>query len=187
MRIFLSLVILSLLVICGIYVHSMYTMVANFRENTAHRDMERYAILSYVPESVPETPILYDVYINRTLEATFEFYRDALEFAKDKKNASIFEHHTLSWVWDNHPPFELNVNNMRIMHSSFWAAREEALMYDSAYITFRPTGGKIWDSDYTPASSHFLHVPLIHQLPELPRGCEVTSLAALRRQTLPIG
>jgi len=173
-------VIICLLVICGIYVHSLYILLQNHLESTVSKDADFYANLRYATvESDDNFFILYDVYVNRTLEATFELYKDAYDYAKDNSNASIYEHHTLSWVWDNYPPFELNVNNMRIMHSSFISAKEEALKYDDAWITFKHSGAKIWERDYTPASSYFIDVPMIEQLPELPRGCEVTSLAML--------
>ena len=190
MRKFLTFVIAALFIACGIYIHSLYIMVEHVRAAQKERGIEFEAIrtqgLSHAPlydtteENGINSAMLYDVFVNRQLVATFENLSDAKEFAANRQNASIFEQQSLSWVWDNHPQFELHINNVRMLYHTFLSAREEAVNHDDAFIVFRRSGRRVWDSAFSPSVSHFIEgVPLILQQPRLNRGCGVVSLAML--------
>ncbi|MED0673410.1 C39 family peptidase [Aneurinibacillus aneurinilyticus] len=62
---------------------------------------------------------------------------------------------------------------------TFAEAASYAKKYKESYIQFGPTGVPIWENKVLPAEADLIDAPLISQLPELPRGCEVTSLAML--------
>jgi len=192
MRLFLTLVIAVLIVACGIYVHSLYILVENVRAAQAERAEEFAAAQLEAAadeanadnrndnEPASGNGFLYDVFINRQLVATFEDLSDAKDFAVTRQNASIFEQQSLSWVWDNLPQFELNLGDVRMLFGTFQAAREAAREHEEAFILFRRSGQRVWDSTRMPALSHHIeNVPLILQQPRLNRGCGVVSLAML--------
>ena len=180
MRKFLVFVVLCLCIVCGLHVSNLYMIVAAHQQNMASKDEDYYEQMRYEPESAEEEEIAYDVYLNNRLDTTYEFYADAVDYAKVIPNTSIYERHTGLWVWDNFPPYELNINNIRVMYSSFAQAREDAAEQEDAYISFRTSSSAmIWEKDYENKGAYMIDVPLIRQLPELPRGCEVTSLAML--------
>ena len=180
MRKFLVGVIICLCIICGIYVNNLYIIVAQHQQSMSSKDEEYYEQIRYVSEVSDEVEIAYDVFMNNKLDTTYEFYSDAVDYAKGIPNTSIYERHTGLWVWDNFPPYELNVNNVRIMYSSFAQAKEDAAEHDDAYISFRTSSSSIiWEKDYENKGAHMIDVAHIRQMPELARGCEVTSLAML--------
>jgi len=180
MRKFLVFVIICLCAICGLYVNNLYVIVANYQQNMVSKDEQYYEQIRKEPEPPEEVEITYDVYLNNRLDSTYEFYAEAVDYAKSFPNTSIYERHTGQWVWDNFPPYELNINNVRVMYSSFAQAKEDALEHDGAFISFRSSASsKIWEKEYKNKGGHKMDVPVIMQLPELARGCEVTSLAML--------
>jgi len=168
-------------------------MVENVREAQRERGREFEALrnLGFTPEFTVEASVapdavnqgssmLYDVFVNRQLMASFANLTDAKVFARNHANASIFEQNSLSWVWDNHPLFELHVNNVRILYNTFAGAREAARSYENAHIVFRRSGRVVWNDAYERAPYYFIEgVPLILQQPRLPRGCAVVSLCML--------
>jgi len=180
MRKFLVGVIICLCVICGLYVNNLYVIVTQYQNNMAIKDEEFYEQIRRTPPPKVEVEIAYDVYLNKKLDSTFEFYSDAVNYAKAITNTSIYERHTGLWVWDNFPPYELNIDNVRVMYSSFSQAKADAIEQDYASISFRTSASTVvWEKDYVNKGEHMIEVELIRQLPELPRGCEVTSLAML--------
>ena len=180
MRKFLVFVILCLCAICGLHINNLYMIVSKHQQNIEVKDDEYYEQMRYVPEPAEEAEIAYDVYLNNRLDTTYEFYADAVDYAKIIPNTSIYERHTGLWVWDNFPPYELNINNVRIMYSSFIQAREDADQQEDAFISFRTSSSStVWQKGYINKGAHMIDVALIRQLPELARGCEVTSLAML--------
>ncbi|MCL2566033.1 MAG: C39 family peptidase [Defluviitaleaceae bacterium] len=192
MRKFLAIVVAILFIISGIYIHSLYIMVESVRVAQRERGEEFEAIrsLAFTPDLPvgasayetyePISSMLYDVFVNRQIIASFTNLSDARNFAESHANASIFEQNSLSWVWDNHPQFELHVNNVRILYNTFAAAREAARNYDNAQIIFRRSGRVVWSENYIRSLHYFIeNVPLILQQPRLPRGCGVVSIGML--------
>jgi uncharacterized protein YvpB len=62
---------------------------------------------------------------------------------------------------------------------SFAEALDFAKKHTSTYILFTKSGSLLWDNIEKMPEKARNTVPLITQMPELPRGCEVTSLAML--------
>jgi uncharacterized protein YvpB len=61
----------------------------------------------------------------------------------------------------------------------FAAAADYARKQQRAFIYYRKNSSLIWDNATPLPKQINVRVPLIMQMPELPRGCEVTSLAML--------
>ncbi|MDL2248415.1 C39 family peptidase [Tyzzerella sp. OttesenSCG-928-J15] len=179
MRKFLVFVILCLIILCGFQIHNLYLIVSSHQESLAAKDSTYYTEIRQTEEDNEEYDIVYDVFINNEYDSSYEYYSEAVNYAKSITNSAIYEKHTSSWVWDNYPPFELNVNNVRIMYSSFAQAVADSAQYENPYITFKNSSSTVWEENYANKGAYFMDVTPIKQLPELPRGCEVTSLTML--------
>ena len=90
----------------------------------------------------------------------------------------------------NQPPPEqgkpvapYNVFTLDSDNYTMFPSMAEALFYarriNPSFIYHWDSGRLLWDNMSTPPASAKLEAPFIYQLPELPRGCEVTSLAML--------
>lgn len=123
----------------------------------------------------------YEVYQNNYIIEIFNTYEEALEYAQQFANSSIKRTGEYTWIWDNNPPYEVYQNyNMLKQFIDY----EEALLYAKNYsnssVFYRKSNTFIWGSQVNiPDSYKIPNVPLIGQYPELPRGCEVTSVAML--------
>jgi uncharacterized protein YvpB len=77
-------------------------------------------------------------------------------------------------------PVELNFDeNSEPWNQTFAEALASAKEQGAKALYWRKTNSFIWSENFSLPSSRTSKAPLIYQLPELPRGCEVTSLAML--------
>ena len=123
----------------------------------------------------------YYVYQKSELIGTFSTYAEALDYAVGFENAAIKQKGMTNLLWNNYAPYNVFLSaNEYYEFNSFEEARSFAVAKPQAYIYYRPSNSLIWDNVSDMRQSAFVNnVPLIQQFPELPRGCEVTSLAML--------
>ena len=86
MRKFLVVVILCLCGICALHISNLYTIVTKHQQNMEVKDDEFYEQIRHVPEPVEAVEISYDVFLNNRLDSTYEFYSDAVDYAKALPN-----------------------------------------------------------------------------------------------------
>ncbi|MDT8858895.1 C39 family peptidase [Alkalihalobacillus sp. MEB130] len=95
---------------------------------------------------------------------TFEQFNLANVFHFDEKKTSYSVYHQGNYL-EGFSTFEEAVN---------WASQKEGRQ-----VHYDTIGSLVWEDIKQKPQTVMLDVPLISQLPELPRGCEVTSLAML--------
>lgn len=123
----------------------------------------------------------YEVYQNNYIIEIFNNYEEALEYAEGLENSSIKRTGEYRWIWDNNPPYEVYQNYTFL--KSFIDYKEAILYaqnYSNSSVFYRKSNTFIWGSQVNIPSRYVIsNVPIIGQYPELPRGCEVTSVAML--------
>jgi uncharacterized protein YvpB len=136
------------------------------------------------PELVPGTenyPFL--VYVETQLQTRKQSLDEATEYAKGHINASVVYRSTNEVIWDNFIAFNVFYEFDRYAEfDTFGEAVAFASDKERAFIFHRRNNAMIWSNlNELPASHRISGVEVILQNPELPRGCEVTSLAMLLR------
>lgn len=110
--------------------------------------------------------------------ASIVYYASKNDLALDF--ASFLDVPSLNEVSEYDLPFLLIKNNEIIGDFDLYSeAINAALLSEDTEVHLHVQGNLIWHRNINIAEKVLLNVPLIEQLPELPRGCEVTSLAML--------
>lgn len=125
---------------------------------------------------------MFTIYVDGVAMDSFTSFEEAVFFAKQVEKSFIVKSGSSRWLWDNYPPYNVFVKNSPdyLEFYTFKEALEYARPYKKASIYYRKDSSQIWSSyDELLPVKHIQGVPSILQYPELPRGCEVTSLAML--------
>ncbi|WP_051331169.1 C39 family peptidase [Aneurinibacillus terranovensis] len=121
----------------------------------------------------------FEVYEYNTLLKSFGTFEEAVNYARQHTHASVRKKQG-DELWNNYGPFIVYTNGR---YASDFSTYKEALSYarkaKSAAIYTHIDHLLIWNSGDPLKGSAQVDAPLLSQLPELPRGCEVTSLAML--------
>ena len=123
----------------------------------------------------------FQVYQNDKLINSFFDYKEAVAYASKYENASIKRYKGNVWLWDNTPQYNVYLDNsekFKPFHS-FADAVAFAKKNKYADIYYIKNSEFIWNNHEILQNKIIENVPHIRQLPELKRGCEVTSLAML--------
>lgn len=106
---------------------------------------------------------------------------EAIEKAEKAKRSIAINTYNKQWVYSDFEPFLVITENA--VHD--FANLKEAIKYakknEHSAIYYKNNTDIIWKSDYSNLSKISLDVPLVNQKPELPRGCEVTSLTMIMK------
>lgn len=123
----------------------------------------------------------YFVYKENMLAGIFSTYEEAYSFAQNHKYSSIKKKGITNLLWDNYPPYNVFTSSDKYYEFDTYAdACAFANEQDTAYVYYRGNNSLIFGSNsIRPESAFINNVPHNLQLPELPRGCEVTSLSML--------
>lgn len=123
----------------------------------------------------------YDIFQNSKYIGSFTLEQDAIAYAKLYDHTIVKNKQAGIVIWDNYPAFNVFTDDSNyIEFISFAEASIFAENVERSYIYYRKNNALIWNSsDMIEPSSIIENIPLILQNPELPRGCEVTSLAML--------
>lgn len=104
---------------------------------------------------------------------------EAVTKASQVKRSIAINTYDDTWVYSDLYPFMIITNSGIHDFKSF----DEAIVYAKKYkyqeLYYKNNKNIIWTNKITLKDEVILDVPRIKQLPELPRGCEVTSLAML--------
>lgn len=123
----------------------------------------------------------FQVYQNDRLVKSFFDYNEAVEYASGLENASVKRYNGNFWLWDNTPQYNVYLDGKDDFKSfkSFSDAAYYAAGYSYADIYYRKSNKFVWNNHEQLINKTIEGVPHIKQLPELKRGCEVTSLSML--------
>lgn len=123
------------------------------------------------------------LYVDNVQIGEFETFDEAMaEVTKHSyKNAGITYVYQAGYVWDNYPEFQVGTStNDYKDFDTYIEAMDYARTFPRAFVYYRKNYGTVWSNvSEIPEHYQIADVPMILQNPELPRGCEVTSLAML--------
>ncbi|MFF2157316.1 C39 family peptidase [Paenibacillus chitinolyticus] len=139
--------------------------------------------------TAPEAPIekntalkegmSYRVYQHAHFLDGFATRQEAVSFAKQYANATV-KNRKDEVVWDSFPPYRVYQSEKFLAYYDSYAdAVSHAKKYANSFVTYKTAAKPIWTFGGPSKQPVYINVPLIRQLPELPRGCEVTALASL--------
>jgi uncharacterized protein YvpB len=127
--------------------------------------------------SVLSKGLEFSVYQNEQYLKGFTSKEDAMAYASGYASSSVRNQQGV-WIWDNLPPFKVYQDDKRIGNfPSFIEALNYAELYANSSIIYNSE--LVWSGDHLPESYQINNVQQIYQLPELERGCEVTSMAMM--------
>ncbi len=134
-----------------------------------------------IEKSQPIPEGKYEVYQKGNLIKKFLTYEEAKAYALQYDHTFVKEKGTIRWLWDNYPQYNVFVkSDDYVEFSTFLEALNYAKKQDRAFVYYRKNNSLVWSTADTAKDAFMIkNVPLILQYPELPRGCEVTSLAML--------
>lgn len=104
---------------------------------------------------------------------------EAVSKASQIKRSIAINTYDNTWVYSDLYPFMIITDNGIHDFISFNQAIQYAKKYKYQEIYYKTDTNVIWTTNIILKDKLILDVPVIKQLPELPRGCEVTSLAML--------
>ncbi|MCI8804602.1 MAG: hypothetical protein HFE59_01650 [Clostridiales bacterium] len=123
----------------------------------------------------------FQVYQNDKLINSFFDFKEAVEYAAKYENASVKRYNGNFWLWDNTPQYNVYLDGKDdfTAFNSFAEAADFARDNEYADIYYRKNNKFVWNNHEELKNFTIRNVGHITQLPELKRGCEVTSLAML--------
>jgi uncharacterized protein YvpB len=123
---------------------------------------------------------IYSVYSEDKLLKTFEKFEDAIYYADMQTDAYVMKKGSTEWLWHNIPKYHIYSGSKFIEKSDNYVdAVNKASKYEKGYVYNYDDSVMQWSNTIVVQKSVLLDVKFISQLPELIRGCEVTSLAML--------
>ncbi|WP_157950256.1 C39 family peptidase [Vallitalea okinawensis] len=162
--------------------YMLLTFPLNLSEATSNQLVEQppnsgITQLEEIPDSNKNT---FDVYRYDTKSKQFSSLEEAINYAEDYTRAYIIQDNQEEWIWDNFNPYIVYSEDTYLKDFiTFQEAYEYAKNFQSGIITYEDEYKRVWMRDYDKRGSSYMEVPKLNQYPELPRGCEVTSLAML--------
>ncbi len=123
----------------------------------------------------------YLVFVDNLLADSFDDFESAKNYAEKRNNTLIREKNKTNYIWDNYAEFLVYVDTENYSEfKDFKSAVDFANSKERAFVYFRKNSALLWTNVDKYKDSHQIKsVGQIKQMPELPRGCEVTSLAML--------
>lgn len=166
--------LLMLIVITIVGIYKIKPYYANVTENAIAYSQVHFPRNIEKNEKHP-----YYVKSNHKIKGYFNTIEDAIESGNKYKRSIVIEAQNNEWVWNNYAPFliltEHGVQDFDRLESAIYYAKRNS--YRQIY--WKNNKNIIWDLDEQLPENILLDVPVILQYPELPRGCEVTSLAMI--------
>ncbi|ONI37526.1 hypothetical protein AN639_03790 [Candidatus Epulonipiscium fishelsonii] len=121
----------------------------------------------------------YSVKQGNTTIGIFDYIEDALLEAEDMARAIVIDNTTNTWIHTTLNDYILVADDLMLDFVDFTEAYEYAKENNGDVIYFKDNKNILWEREYEKIPKQKIAVPHIKQLPELGRGCEVTSLAML--------
>ncbi|NLK20569.1 MAG: hypothetical protein GX308_00475 [Epulopiscium sp.] len=124
--------------------------------------------------------VKFDVYYKNSILKSFNTEEDAIKYAREYKYTYVKKTDKDEWIWNNFDAFILYeedrfINDYTNFSEAIFFAKER----ENSRIYYKSNKNIIWSNSKSIKESIILDAPVILQKPELPRGCEVTSLAML--------
>jgi len=170
--------LLLLLIIVGVYRIQPYYAAVTFNSKvnpSINNKMKDNQSLNRMKTGDIEKP--YYVKSGYKVKGYFDNVEAAIDYGEQYKRSVIIDTASEEWIWNNYEPFiiitEHGVQDFNKLESAVYYAKRNS--HDKIY--WKGNTNVIWDLNQVLPEEVILNVPVIKQYPELPRGCEVTSLA----------
>ncbi|MDR1532092.1 MAG: C39 family peptidase [Clostridiales bacterium] len=187
---FIACVIVLLLLTLGIVTYNLFLLkesienaVAQSRTNVS--EGAAATVDAFAGEAarrgIQATEDTFQVYVDGVFSAGFEDYAVALEYASRMERAEITHRDKTMPLWNNYPPYHvITKGNEYREFNTFAEAVVFAKNTPRSFIYYFKDNAMLWSNvNELPAAHKIEGVPLVLQRPELPNGCEVTSLTML--------
>jgi len=135
---------------------------------------------SYVNELEKEADNTFAVYSGSTFVNSYTTLGEAINYAESTRLASVREKGSNALLWNNYRPYLVYQSEILVADFSEYAEAVQFARGNLGTRVYHVSSEKtIWTLQPLPAQVQPLDAVLVNQMPELPRGCEVTSLAML--------
>ncbi len=104
---------------------------------------------------------------------------EAIRKADEMKRSVVIDKDNEEWIYSTLSPFLIITDTAIHDFESFDNALKYAKRNDYGAIYYNNDSKPIWEEAVSLPSEARINVPMVMQMPELPRGCEVTSLAMI--------
>jgi uncharacterized protein YvpB len=126
------------------------------------------------PSPEPVAVEMYEVVSQGKIVKSFDSLEKAVELAQSLEDSAVWND---GWAWDSRYPFSvLDSEGNPLFFKSFPEADASSV---DGHVYFRRNSTLLWDATVDLADEAWVEVPVELQNPQLPRGCEVTSLSML--------
>ncbi|MCL1935179.1 MAG: C39 family peptidase [Defluviitaleaceae bacterium] len=116
----------------------------------------------------------YDVYVDNNFFDSYDNYKDALFYAKMKKNSYIYDNIEKKFFFQNDKKFAVDNLEFSTFKESVDYLESSNINSDINYL---PTNSILYSKNKTEKNK--IDLVQIYQMPNFPRGCSVTSLTML--------
>ncbi|OON94195.1 MAG: hypothetical protein ATN31_04240 [Candidatus Epulonipiscioides saccharophilum] len=122
---------------------------------------------------------LYSVMQGNTNLGNYSNLQLAIENALTKSRTIVVDKETGFWVHNTFEPYIIISGTQILDFKDFNLAYNYAIKNKKNRIYYNGNEKIIWERNFDSVNEIYLNIPHIKQMPELPRGCEVTSLAMI--------
>ncbi len=121
----------------------------------------------------------YSVKQGNTILGEYDDMEEAVLKAEAYARSVVVDNETDNWVFTTVRPYIILADNAIFDFDTFEQALSYAKRANNAPIYYKDNHTIIWEQPYQLDEEQHIYIPHITQMPELPRGCEVTALAMM--------
>lgn len=173
---------ITIITIICITIFSGFVFLIYIYKNGVNKDFSHNNSMQNNLKYVKKEKDVFYVYKDNQLLNTFKNFQNAEKYGSKIKNSYITKNNEKQAIWDNYVPFRVVVDNDKSLYEfqTFKGVIEFAKKYKKSYVYKSSTGELMLALEGEKKDEYkILDVPLIKQMPQLERGCEVTSLAMI--------
>ncbi|CAM4375001.1 C39 family peptidase [Paenibacillus alkaliterrae] len=155
----------------------LFSLNEDHRSNQTQVEGQTHQQQPAIPENEKPFLVFND---GKKPHSEHETLEDAINAGTNLAKAYVIRRDNTEILWNNFKEFTVYQNDKFLLDFDNYAeAVVYAKTYSHSYVYHNQSKSMVWAYDSVPVESILIDAPLISQLPELERGCEVTSLAMM--------